>query len=105
MNELYEIGGSQFGGWFFVLVGLFEVLIGIALFIPRTRMLGGMGLAFVMLGAVVLNIGFVAETLPADADDPGMFVPVNLVLAALGATIAFLSGRIGPSRTATQTAI
>jgi len=33
MNSLYEIGGSSFGTWFYLLVGLFEILIAVLLFI------------------------------------------------------------------------
>lgn len=90
MDAVYEIGGNQFGTWFFLLVGLFEVLIAVLLFIPRFRTLGAIDLIIVMVGAAVFNLAFVKDIIPAGLDDPSNFVIVNIILALVGAAIAFL---------------
>jgi len=90
MNSLYEIGGSEFGTWFFLLVGLFEILIAVLLFLPRFRTLGGIDLFIVMVGALIFNAFFVKDVIPAGLDDPTGFIAVNVVLALLGLAIAYL---------------
>jgi len=90
MNSLYEIGGSSFGTWFYLLVGLFEILIAVLLFLPRFRTLGGIDLFIVMVGAIIFNAFFVRDVIPDGLDDPTGFIAVNVVLALLGAAIAML---------------
>lgn len=93
MNSLYEAGGSEFGIWFFVLVGIFEVAIAALLLIPRTRVLGGFDLFVVMVGAFIFNLFLVNDVLPDDVTNPRTFVPVNVVIALLGVAIMYLTRR------------
>lgn len=91
MNSVYEIGGSEFGTWFYLLVGLFEILIAVLLFLPRFRTLGGIDLFIVMVGAIIFNVFFIKDVIPEGIDDPGGFIiAINAVLALLGLAIALL---------------
>ena len=94
MTATYEVGGSAISGWFFVLVGIFEIVIGVALALPVSRAVGGLGLAIGQAGAVVFNTALVADPLPSGLDDPGGIVFLNLVLLIGGVLIAVLWPRI-----------
>ena len=84
MTNTYEISG----GWFYVLVGLFELAIALLLVMKDSRVLGGIALAGLMAGALIFNLFLVVDVLPEGVQDPTNFWPVNIALALLGAAIA-----------------
>lgn len=86
-SELYELAGSAVPSWFFLAVGVFEVLVAVALVVPRTRVLGGLAFVITMAGALAFNLVLASEG--ADPD-PADFAPVNVVLGALGLLITLL---------------
>ncbi len=88
MNDLYEIAGSDLGPWFYLAVGVVEIVVAVALIPPPTRIFGGLGLLIVQLGAAGFNNFLTVDPLPDDAGDPATFLIVNLVLAGLGLVIA-----------------
>ena len=78
-------------GWFLILVSLLEIALAIDLLIPRFRILGGVGIAIVMVGAVILNL---FGTTVNDVN-PRTFIPGNIVLVLLALLTAWLaSGRV-----------
>lgn len=96
----YAIGGNEIGGWFYVLVGIAEIGIAVWLIYPPFRDAGGVALFIVMLGAMIFNLGLAKDILPAGADDPASFVPINVVLGLVGAAIAFMWPRADPEAVA-----
>lgn len=92
----YEIGGNEFPGWFFVLVGLAEILIAIWLIYPPFRDAGGVSLFIVMIGALIFNLALVKDVLPSGIDDPSGFAVLNIVIALIGAAVAYLWPRVEP---------
>ncbi|MEM9130856.1 MAG: MauE/DoxX family redox-associated membrane protein [Actinomycetota bacterium] len=79
-------------GWFLVLVSFWEILIAIDLFLPRFRIVGGVGAAVTMVVAAVLN--FFGETI--DDYNPRTGIPWNVGLAVVGLIVAWLAaGRPG----------
>lgn len=63
MVQLFSLIGV--GPWFRYLTGTLETLGGIALLIPRLRVLGALGLIGVMIGAIITNALLGAPQLPA----------------------------------------
>jgi uncharacterized membrane protein YphA (DoxX/SURF4 family) len=74
-------------GWFLILVSLLEILLAIDLFWPRFRILGGIGSAVVMVGALIFNL-FGEEVGSAN---PQAGIPANIVLAIVGLAVAWLA--------------
>jgi len=74
-------------GWFLILVGLLELSLAVDLLLPRFRILGGLGVAVVMVGAVVFNL--FGETV--DDNNPRLVIPLNIVLALVGLAAAWLA--------------
>jgi uncharacterized membrane protein YphA (DoxX/SURF4 family) len=56
------------GQWFRLLTGTLEILGAVALLIPRLRALGALGLAGVMIGALITNFALDINPLPALAE-------------------------------------
>lgn len=75
-------------GWFLVLVSLWEIALAVDLFLPRFRILGGVGAAVTMIGAGIFNL--FGDTI--DDVNPRQFIPVNVVLALVGFGVAWLAG-------------
>lgn len=74
-------------GWFLILVSLWEIVIAIDLFLPRFRILGGVGAAVTMIGAALFNL--FGDTV--NDTNPRQFIPVNIVLALAGLGVAWLA--------------
>lgn len=58
--------GIGIGQWFRYLTGTLEILGALALFIPRLRALGALGLAGVMIGALITDL-FIVHISPLSA--------------------------------------
>jgi putative oxidoreductase len=58
--------GIGIGQWFRYLTGTLEILGALALFIPRLRALGALGLAGVMIGALITDV-FIVHISPLSA--------------------------------------
>ncbi|MGI9596890.1 MAG: DoxX family protein [Acidimicrobiales bacterium] len=88
-SESRDLLADQLGvpGWFLVAVGLAELLLVVDLILPRFRILGGIGVFVFMIGAAIFG-GF-GETV--DDNDPQLAIPLNIVLALLGLTLAWLA--------------
>lgn len=74
-------------GWFLILVSLFEIVLVVALVLPRFRVLGGVGVAVTMVGAAVISV--FGETV--DDQNPKLVIPLHIVLASLGLFTAWLA--------------
>lgn len=96
MADVYEIGGNEFPIWFFVLVGVAEVITAIWLLYGPFRDSGGVALFMIMLGAFIFNVFLVKDVVPDGLQDPSSFWIVNVVLGLVGAAIAFLWPRVAP---------
>lgn len=94
--DVYAIGGNEFPGWFFLLVGIAEVAIAVWLLYPPFRDSGGVALFMVMVGALIFNLFLVKDVLPEGATDPTNFWIVNVVIALVGAAIAYMWPRVAP---------
>lgn len=86
-NELYQLADNALTPTFYLAVGVLELVIAFLLVIPRTRTWGGLGLLLVMVGAAGFNTTLAVDVAQGETD-PASFVPVNVVLGALGAVIA-----------------
>ena len=75
-------------GWFLILVSLLEISLAIDLFLPRFRILGGVGAGLTMVGAAIFNA--FGETI--DDVNPRQFIPVNLVIAVVAFWVAWNAG-------------
>lgn len=74
-------------GWFLVVVSIFELTLVLDLLMPRFRILGGVGAALTMAGAVLFNL--LGDTV--DGTDPRTAIPINVVLALIGLAVAWLA--------------
>ena len=73
--------------WFLLVVSVIEIVIAIDLFLPRFRILGGVGAGLTMIGATIFNI--FGEKV-GDAD-PQQGIPVTIILAIIGFLVAWLA--------------
>lgn len=73
--------------WFLIIVSVIEIVIAIDLFLPRFRILGGIGAGLTMLGATVFNI-FGEKA--GDAN-PQQAIPMTIILAILGFAVAWMA--------------
>jgi hypothetical protein len=74
-------------GWFLIAVSVLEIVLAIDLFIPRFRILGGIGIGATMIGASIFNL--LGEK--AGNADPRQAVPLTLVLSIIGFSVAWLA--------------
>lgn len=75
---------QTFAGWGYpqwsrLLIGALEILFAIALWIPRARAIGGIGLSILMLGAIVSYA----------RHDAGQSIGISLLLLILSAFVAW----------------
>lgn len=73
--------------WFLIVVSVVEIVIAIDLFLPRFRILGGVGAGLTMVGATVFNI-FGEKA--GDAN-PRQAIPMTIVLAIVGFVVAWMA--------------
>lgn len=90
MNAVFEVNGEEFGGWFFLIVGLIEIAIGATIVYQRTRIPGAIAYANVMVGAIIFNTVFAKDEIPEGLNDPGDAIVPNIVLLLFSLGIAAL---------------
>ncbi len=65
--------------WFLFVVGAVEVLSAIALWVPRIRVLGALGICAIMVGAVITHL----------THGEARVIPIPIALLILSATVAY----------------
>ncbi len=95
MNQVYELGDSSFGTWFFLVVGVIEFVIGVLIVWPRTRIPAALAMVLFFVGALIFNIGFAVDPVPENLNDPSTLIPADVILGLLGLGIAALWRRHG----------
>lgn len=92
LTTTYQLGDQNFGGWFFVLVGLLEVAMAGLILWPKTRVPAGLAMAGFFIGALVFNLGLRVDQdlLPADRSTLGTLIPLDISHLLIGLAVAFL---------------
>ena len=94
-NELtttYQLGDQNFGGWFFVLVGLIELVMAGLILWPKTRVPAGLAMAGFFVGALVFNLGLRVDQdlLPTDQPTLSTLIPLDIAHLLIGLAVAWL---------------
>ncbi len=92
LGTTYQLGDRDFGGTFFLLVGLLELIMAAAIVWPRTRVPAGFVMAGFFVGALISNLGFRVDQALLPSDRPGLstLIPLDLSHLFLGLAIALL---------------
>ena len=92
LTTTYQLGDQNFGGWFFVMVGLIELVMAGLILWPKTRVPAGLTMAGFFVGALVFNLGLRVEQdlLPADRPTLGALIPLDISHLVIGLAVAWL---------------
>ena len=92
LTTTYQLGGQNFGEWFFVMVGLIEVAMAGLIVWPKTRVPAGLAMAGFFVGALVFNLGLRVDQnlLPADRPTLSTLIPLDISHLLIGLAVALL---------------
>ncbi len=92
LTTTYQLGDLNFGGWFFVMVGLIELAMAGLILWPKTRVPAGLAMAGFFVGALVFNLGLRVDQdlLPADRPTLGTLIPLDTSHLLIGLAVAWL---------------
>lgn len=92
LTTTYQLGDQNFGGWFFVMVGLLEVGMAGLILWPKTRIPAGLAMAGFFVGALVFNLGLRVDQdlLPADRPTLSTLIPLDISHLLMGLAVALL---------------
>ena len=92
LTTTYQLGDQNFGGWFFVLVGLIEVVMAGLILWTKTRVPAGLAMAGFFVGALVFNLGLRVDQdlLPADQPTLSTLIPLDISHLLIGVAVAWL---------------
>lgn len=92
LTTTYQLGEQNFGGWFFVMVGLIEIAMAGLILWPRTRVPAGLAMAGFFAGALMFNLILRVDqdVLPADRPTLSTLIPLDISHLLIGLAVALL---------------
>lgn len=95
LGASYQLGDRDIGGNFFILVGLLELVLAVAILWPKTRVPAAFAMVGFFVGVLFFNLvlRLDQELLPSDQLNLSTLIPFDMVHLLLGLAVALLSQR------------